>query len=374
LDKVDIVVIGAGIVGLAIGATIADKRREMYILEKEKVYGQGTSSRNSEVIHAGIYYPAGTLKAKLCVKANPMIYDICEQHKVPYKKCGKLIVGNGEIEVAQLDEIIKHAKSIGARDLEMIDADQIKKLEPNVRADHAILSPSTGIVDAHGLMDHFHREARRKAGSDPLVLDTKVVGIEQTRDGYVIKMNSGGEPFEIESRVVINSAGLYCDRIAEMTGVDIDKEGYRLHWSKGEYFSLTGKPPALMLIYPPPPKDAASLGIHSVPDLTGRLRFGPNAFYVDEINYAVESEKEPFWRDIIEYFPSVRMENLHPDMIGIRSKLQGPGDPVRDFVIRHEEDKGLPGFINLIGIESPGLTASPAIAEMVEKMVKDYLD
>ncbi len=374
MDKVDIVVIGAGVVGLAIGAAIADKRREMYILEKEEVYGQGTSSRNSEVIHAGIYYPAGTLKAKLCVKANPMIYDICEQHKVPYKKCGKLIVGNGEIEVAQLDGIIKHAKSIGARDLEMIDADQIKKLEPNVRADHAILSPSTGIVDAHGLMDHFHREARRKAGSDPLVLDTEVVGIEQTRDGYVIKMNSGGEPFEIESRVVINSAGLYCDRIAEMTGVDIDKEGYRLHWSKGEYFSLTGKPPALMLIYPPPPKDAASLGIHSVPDLTGRLRFGPNAFYVDEINYAVESEKEPFWRDIIEYFPSVRMENLHPDMTGIRSKLQGPGGPVRDFVIRHEEDKGLPGFINLIGIESPGLTASPAIAEMVEKMVKDYLD
>lgn len=374
MDKVDIVVIGAGVVGLAIGAAIADKRREMYILEKEEVYGQGTSSRNSEVIHAGIYYPAGTLKAELCVKANPMIYDICEQHKVLYKKCGKLIVGNGEIEVAQLDRIIKHAKSIGARDLEMIDADQIKKLEPNVRADHAILSPSTGIVDAHGLMDHFHREARRKAGSDPLVLDTEVVGIGQTGDGYIIKMNSGGEPFEIESRVVINSAGLYCDRIAEMAGVDIDKEGYRLHWSKGEYFSLTGKPPALMLIYPPPPQDAASLGIHSVPDLTGRLRFGPNAFYVDEINYAVESEKEPFWSDIIEYFPSVRMENLHPDMTGIRSKLQGLGDPVRDFVIRHEEDKGLPGFINLIGIESPGLTASPAIAEMVEKMVKDYLD
>jgi len=374
LDKVDIVVIGAGVVGLAIGAAIADKDKEMYILEKEEVYGQGTSSRNSEVIHAGIYYPTGTLKAELCVKANPMIYDICERHKVSYKKCGKLIVGNGEEEVAQLDGIIKHAKSIGARDLEMIDADQIKKLEPNVRADQAILSPSTGIVDAHGLMDHFHRDARRKAGSDPLVLDTEVTGIEQTKDGYVVRMNSGGEPFEIESSVVINSAGLYCDRVAEMAGMDIDKEQYRLHWSKGEYFSLTGKPPALMLIYPPPPQDAASLGIHSVPDLTGRLRFGPNAFYVDEINYAVESEKESFWRDIVQYFPSVKMENLHPDMTGIRSKLQGPGDPVKDFVIRHEEDKGLPGLINLIGIESPGLTSSPAIAEIVDKMVKDYLD
>ena len=374
MDKVDIVVIGAGVVGLAIGAAIADKDKEMYILEKEEVYGQGTSSRNSEVIHAGIYYPTGTLKAELCVKANPMIYDICERHKVSYKKCGKLIVGNGEEEVAQLDGIIKHAKSIGARDLEMIDADQIKKLEPNVRADQAILSPSTGIVDAHGLMDHFHRDARRKAGSDPLVLDTEVTGIEQTKDGYVVRMNSGGEPFEIESSVVINSAGLYCDRVAEMAGMDIDKEQYRLHWSKGEYFSLTGKPPALMLIYPPPPQDAASLGIHSVPDLTGRLRFGPNAFYVDEINYAVESEKESFWRDIVQYFPSVQMENLHPDMTGIRSKLQGPGDPVKDFVIRHEEDKGLPGLINLIGIESPGLTSSPAIAEIVDKMVKDYLD
>ena len=374
MDKVDIVVIGAGVVGLAIGAAIADKDKEMYILEKEEVYGQGTSSRNSEVIHAGIYYPTGTLKAELCVKANPMIYDICERHKVSYKKCGKLIVGNGEEEVAQLDGIIKHAKSIGARDLEMIDADQIKKLEPNVRADQAILSPSTGIVDAHGLMDHFHRDARRKAGSDPLVLDTEVTGIEQTKDGYVVRMNSGGEPFEIESSVVINSAGLYCDRVAEMAGMDIDKEQYRLYWSKGEYFSLTGKPPALMLIYPPPPQDAASLGIHSVPDLTGRLRFGPNAFYVDEINYAVESEKEPFWRDIVQYFPSVQMENLHPDMTGIRSKLQGPGDPVKDFVIRHEEDKGLPGLINLIGIESPGLTSSPAIAEIVDKMVKDYLD
>ena len=374
MDKVDIVVIGAGVVGLAIGATIADKDKEMYILEKEEVYGQGTSSRNSEVIHAGIYYPTGTLKAELCVKANPMIYDICERHKVSYKKCGKLIVGNGEEEVAQLDGIIKHAKSIGARDLEMIDADQIKKLEPNVRADQAILSPSTGIVDAHGLMDHFHRDARRKAGSDPLVLDTEVTGIEQTKDGYVVRMNSGGEPFEIESSVVINSAGLYCDRVAEMAGMDIDKEQYRLHWSKGEYFSLTGKPPALMLIYPPPPQDADSLGIHSVIDLTGRLRFGPNAFYVDEINYSVESEKESFWRDIVQYFPSVKMENLHPDMTGIRSKLQGPGDPVKDFVIRHEEDKGLPGLINLIGIESPGLTSSPAIAEIVDKMVKDYLD
>jgi L-2-hydroxyglutarate oxidase LhgO len=373
LDKVDIVIIGAGVVGLAIGAAVADKEKEMYILEKEEVYGQGTSSRNSEVIHAGIYYPKGSLKAELCVKSNPMIYDICEKNKVPYKKCGKLIVANGEAEVKQLEGIIKHATDCGARDLEMIDKDKIHELEPNVKADAAILSPTTGILDAHGLMDHFYREARRKAGSDPLVLDTEVKGIKQTDDGYIVEMNSGGEPFEIESKVVINSAGLFSDKIAAMIGIDNDEVGYRIYWSKGEYFSMTGKPPAQMLVYPPPPQDAASLGIHSVPDLTGRLKFGPNAFYVDEINYAVESEKEPFWRDIVRYFPTVKLKDLHPDMSGIRAKLQGPGDPVKDFVIKHEEDRGLPGFINLIGIESPGLTSSPAIAKIVEDMIKEYL-
>ncbi len=374
MDKVDIVVIGAGAVGLAIGAAIADKDKEMYILEKEEVYGQGTSSRNSEVIHAGIYYPKGSLKAELCVKANPMIYDICEKNKVPYKNCGKLIVANGESEVKQLEGIIKHATDCGARDLEMIDKGRVHELEPKVKAEAAILSPTTGILDAHGLMDHFHREARRKAGTDPVVLDTEVTGIKQIKDSYIAEMISGGEPFQIESSIVINSAGLYSDRVAAMAGIDIDEAGYRIHWCKGEYFSLTGKPPAQMLIYPPPPQDAASLGIHSVPDLTGRLRFGPNAFYVDEINYAVESEKEPFWRDVVRYFPTVKLEDLHPDMSGIRSKLQGPGDPVRDFVIKHEEDRSLPGFINLVGIESPGLTSSPAIAEMVAEMVKEYLN
>jgi L-2-hydroxyglutarate oxidase LhgO len=286
---------------------------------------------------------------------------------------GKIIVANGEEEVRQLEGIIEGAKANGARDLTLIDEDGVHELEPDVKADAAILSPSTGIVDAHGLMDHFLREARRKSGVDPLVLDTEVTGIGERGDGYEVEMLSGGEKFSVEARVVINSAGLYADRVAEMVGFDIDKEDYRIHWCKGDYFSLTGKAPARMLVYPPPPLDAASLGIHSVPDLTGRLKFGPNAYYVDEINYKVESELEPFWRDIVRYFPKVRREDLHPDMSGIRAKLQAPGDPVRDFVIRHEEDKGYPGFINLIGIESPGLSSSPAIAKMVGEMVDGYL-
>jgi L-2-hydroxyglutarate oxidase LhgO len=373
MDKVDIIIIGAGVVGLAIGAELADKNREMFILEKEENYGQGTSSRNSEVIHAGIYYPKNSLKADLCVKSNPILYDICKKNNILYKKCGKIIVANGETEVKQLEGIFRHANSIGARDLEMLDEEEIHELEPNVKADAGILSPTTGIIDAHGLMNHFYRQSRLKAGSDPLVLDTEVTDISPTKDGYIVEMISGGEPFEIESRVVINSAGLFSDKVAAMPGIDIEEAGNRIYWSKGEYFSLTGKPPAKMLIYPPPPLDAASLGIHSVPDLTGRIKFGPNAYYVNEIDYAVKSEKEPFWRDIVRYFPTVKLEDLHPDMAGIRAKLQGPGDPVRDFVITNEEERGLPGFINLVGIESPGLTSCPAIAEMVGDIVKEYL-
>jgi len=372
MEKVDVVVVGAGVVGLAIASEIAREDREIYVLEKETAYGQATSSRNSEVIHAGIYYPKGSLKAELCVEANPVIYEICREHNVPHSRVGKIIVANGEEEVKQIEGILKNATDCGARDLEMIDEDKINELEPNVKADAAILSPTTGIVDAHGLMDHFHREARRRCGSDPVVLDTEVTGLDRKGNGYAVEMVSGGEAFSVEARVVINSAGLHADEVAKMAGIDIDEAGYRIHWCKGDYFSLTGRPPARMLVYPPPPLDEASLGIHTVPDLTGRLKFGPNAYYVDEINYKVESDRDEFWRDIVKYLPMIRREDLHPDMSGIRAKLQAPGDPVRDFVIRHEEDRGYPGFINLIGIESPGLTASPAIAEMVAEMVDEF--
>ena len=373
MDRVDAVIVGAGVVGLAIGAEIARSDREIYILEKETSHGQATSSRNSEVIHAGIYYPKGSLKAELCVEANPMIYEICREHRIPHKRLGKIIVANGEAEVKQLEEILKNARECGARDLELIDADDVHKLEPNVKADAAILSPTTGIIDAHGLMDHYHNEARRKSGADPLALDTEVTGLRKTGDGYEVEMVSGGEQFSVEARVVINSAGLHADSVAEMAGIDVDEAGYRIHWCKGDYFSLTGKPPASMLVYPPPPKDAASLGIHTVPDLTGRLKFGPNAYYVDEIGYGVESSSDEFWRDIVNYLPTIKKEDLHPDMSGIRAKLQGPGDPVRDFVITHEEDRGYPGLINLVGIESPGLTSAPTIAEMVGNWVDELL-
>lgn len=373
MDRVDVVVIGAGVVGLAIASELARKDMDLFIIEKETAIGQGTSSRNSEVIHAGIYYVKDTLKAKLCVKANPMLYKICEEGKIPYKKLGKMIVGNGEDEVKQLEELIRKGEANGVTDLKLIDSDEVKILEPKVRADKAVLSPSTGIIDAHGLMDYFLRKTRMKMGSDPLVLDTEVTGIKKNKDGYLVETLSSGEPFSLEARIVINSGGLFSDKVAEMVGINIDEAGYRLHWCKGDYFSLTGKPPATMLVYPPPLKDTLGLGIHTVPDLTGRLKFGPNAFYVNELDYKVTSDVEPFWSDIITYLPEIKKTDLHPDMSGIRPKLQGPGQSARDFVIEHEDKRGLDGFINLIGIESPGLTCSPAIAEMVAGMVNSYL-
>ena len=374
MDKVDAIVIGAGAVGLAIASEIARRDRDVFILEKESTIGQGASSRNSEVIHAGIYYVTGTLKAKVCVEANPMIYQICAENKIPHKRLGKIIVGNGEDEIKQLEALMKQGKANGVNDLELIDSEKIKKLEPKVKGDMAVLSQSTGIMDAHGLMDHYLRKARRQSGSDPLVLDTEVKGIKKTEDGYVVDTVSGGEPFSLEARVVVNAAGLFCDKVAEMVGIDIDAAKYRLHWCKGDYYSLSGKPPATMLVYPPPLKDTLGLGIHTVPDLTGRLKFGPNAYYVDKLDYKVDSPVEPFWSDIVTYLPRVEKDDLRPDMAGIRAKLQGPGEKARDFIIEHEEKRGYPGLIDLIGIESPGLTSSPAIAAMVAGMVDELLD
>lgn len=373
MDCVDVVIVGAGVIGLAIASELASKDREMYVLEKEMKYGQATSSRNSEVIHAGIYYEYGSLKQELCVKANPKLYEICEQNGISHKRVGKIIVANSDDEIQQLEKIIVKARQNGVKDLEIIDAARIHELEPYVQAEMAILSPSTGIVDAHGLMDHFYQQARHKSSIDPVVLNTKVIGIRQVDDGYIVRVISSGDPFNVFSRIVINSAGLYCDRVAEMVGIDVDEAGYKLYWCKGDYFSLKGKPLTKMLVYPPPPLDEVSLGIHSIPDLTGRIRFGPNSYYVDKITNTIESDKEEFWRDIIRYFPSVKLEDLSPDISGIRAKIQAPGTTAKDFVIRHEDDRGLPGFINLVGIESPGLTCSPAIADIVARIVDKYL-
>ena len=369
MEHVDVMIVGAGVIGLAIASEIARQDHEIYVLEKELTYGQGTSSRNSEVIHAGIYYTPDSLKAKLCVKGNAMLYRICEASRLPHKRLGKLIVATKESEVEQLAKLLQQGVDSGAKGLEMIDEVRIHELEPRVRAIAAIHSSSTGIIDAHRLMDYFYRSACKNSGTDPLVLNTEVLDIDQRQDGYVVTTRSNGELFSVKTTVVINAAGLYADRVAGMVGMDIDKERYRISWCKGDYFSFRGAPPVRMLIYPIPPMDQRSLGIHTVPDLTGRLKFGPNAYYTNEISYKVESDLDTFFQDIMSYLPSVKKEDLHPDISGIRAKLQSPGESFRDFIIQHEEDKGFYGLINLIGVESPGLTCAPAIGEMVRDMV-----
>ena len=375
MEKVDIVIIGAGVVGLAIGSEIAREDREIYILEKERGYGKGTSSHNSEVIHAGLYYPKDSLKARLCIDGNPMVYRICKENNVACKRIGKMIVATKKEEEKQLEKLLLQGLGNGIKDLEIIGEDKIHSFEPQVNATSAIYSPSTGIVDAHGLMDFFYRKMCQNSILDPLVCDTEVINLDRSEDGYVIRTRNGSELFSLKTELVINAAGLYSDRIAEMLGIDIDKLQYRIHWCKGDYYSLIGKPPVTMLIYPSPPMKEYQgwLGIHTVPDIMGRLRFGPNAYYVDKIDYKVESKLDTFWRDIIAYLPCIKKINLKPDMSGIRPKLNGINEPFRDFIIRHEKDMGFPGFINLIGIESPGLTCAPAIAKMVGKIVDKLL-
>lgn len=375
MDKVDIVIIGAGVVGLAIGSEITREDREIYILEKETGYGKGTSSRNSEVIHAGLYYPTDSLKARLCIDGNPMVYRICKKNNVAYKKIGKIIVATKKEEEKQLEKLLEQGRKNGITNLKIIGKDKIHSFEPQVNATSAIYSPSTGIVDAHGLMDFFYRKMCQDSKTDPLICNTEVVNLDRSEDGYTIKTRSGNELFSLKTKLVINAAGLYADKVAEMVGIDIDKEQYRIHWCKGDYYSLIGKPPVKMLIYPSPPMKEYQgwLGVHTVPDIMGRLRFGPNAYYVDKINYKVESNLDKFWRNIIAYLPFIKKENLKPDMSGIRPKLNGPNEPFRDFIIKHEENIGFPGLINLIGIESPGLTCAPAIAKMVDKIVDKIL-
>lgn len=369
-----ITVIGAGVVGLAVAAQVSGKGKDVYILEKNETFGKETSSRNSEIIHAGIYYPEGSLKAETCVDGNAMLYEICRRYGIGHRKTGKLIVATEDEDVGKLEELLERGRRNGARGLKVLSRGEINKLEPNIEAVAAIFSPSSGTMDSHTLMRYFLSKAQG-AGAK-IAYKSNVIGIEKLSDGYEVTVENGSGSFPFKTEILINCAGLYSDRIAQLGGIDINKAGYQLFYCKGEYFSVGNRKNRLIerLIYPVPQPSGGGLGIHATLDLEGRMRLGPDARYVNEIDYRVdESQRGLFYSSVKAFLPFIESDDLEPEMAGIRPKLQGPGEDFRDFVIRHEQDRGLPGFINLIGIESPGLTSAPAIARYVESMVKELL-
>ncbi|MFN7974139.1 MAG: NAD(P)/FAD-dependent oxidoreductase [Acidobacteriota bacterium] len=368
MADVGVTVVGGGVVGLAVAERLAEDHESVVLLERHPKLGAEQSSRNSEVIHAGIPYPGGSLKARLCVEGRDLLYARCAGHGIPHRRIGKLFVATDGAEAEILAGLLARGRDNGV-ELSWLDAAAVARLEPHVRAHAAILSPFTGIVSAHGLVSHLAAALARKGGV--IRTSSELVSIEK-KDGYALGCltPSGLESFTTE--VLVNAAGLGAGAVATLAGIDVAPAGYRVHPCKGSYFGLRrgGADLVSRLVYPLP--DAHSLGIHAVLGLDGRLRFGPDVEYLGggPVAFDVDERRAAsFGAAIRRYLPAVRDEDLVPESAGVRAKLQGPGEPFRDFVIREESDRGLPGLIDLVGIESPGLTASLAIARMVAALL-----
>ncbi len=364
MERANIVIIGAGVVGLAIAAKLSEKNEGVLLLEKNRRVGQEISSHNSGVIHSGIHYPKNSLKARLCVTGNRMMYKICSENNISHKMLGKLTVAIGEDEIREIESLKKQGDENGVEGMKIMDGGEVGRMEPLVKVDQALYTPTTGIIEPDELTNYYYRRASTNGTS--ISLATEVTEIKRVNYGYELSGTSGGSQFDLSARIVINSAGLYSDKVAALPGLDVDSLGYRLHYCKGDYFRVSGPPPVRRLIYPVP--RGVGLGVHLTPDLSGSIKIGPNAYYVESIEYTNSSKSEEFRNDVKRYLPAIVKYQISEDSAGVRPKLQGPSDSFRDFVIREEADHGLPGFINLIGIDSPGLTATPAIAEYVSEL------
>lgn len=365
----EVTIIGAGVVGLAIAERLSRKHPHLLLLEKNERYGMETSSRNSEVIHAGIYYPPGSLKALLCVEGREMLYELCEKHALPYKQITKLITATTEAELSKLERIAANAQGNGVV-LQFLDKKKTLALEPNICTEGSLFSPRTGILSVHHLMDYFYTTSVQQQAT--VQFRCEVVGIEKNNTGYVLHLNENGVHSTITSEIVINAAGLHADTVASYAGIDIEKARYQLSYAKGSYFVVTPSKAKLIsrLVYPVPQNEG--LGVHALIDWGGRLKFGPDVEYLPSrtLEYSVdETKRHRFGEAIRRILPAVSDDDITPDMCGIRPKLQRQGEPPKDFLIVEEKERGLPGFVNLIGIESPGLTSSPAIAKYVEKLL-----
>ena len=361
MEKIDCVVIGAGVVGLAVGRALALQGREVLVLEAEGAIGTGTSSRNSEVIHAGIYYPRGSLKARLCVRGRDQLYAYADARGVPYRRCGKLIVATSEAQRAALHDIQTKAAANGVHDLVLLDTAQARALEPALHCVAALHSPSTGIIDSHALMLGLQGDLENAGGL--LALRSGVASARVQGDGIVLRTSDGGEWL---CDTVVNAAGLLAPALARRFEGLAGEHVPTAHWAKGSYFVLAaGRAPFSRLIYPVP--EAAGLGVHLTLDLGGQTKFGPDVQWVDspEDLQVDPARGEAFYAEVRRYWPALAEGALIPGYAGIRPKISGRGEPARDFLIQGPQVHGVQGLVNLFGIESPGLTSCLAIAEHV---------
>lgn len=355
-------VVGAGVVGLACARALAGSGRDVIVLEAESAFGTMTSARNSEVIHAGIYYPTGSLRAQACVRGKALLYDYCASHQVNHRRCGKLIVAQDDAEVAQLQVVEQRARANGVPDLQWLTREQALALEPQLRCTRALLSPSTGIIDSHGLMLALLGDAQ--AAGAMLALRSPALRMVATPNG--IELEVGGDTATtLLAAAVVNSAGHGAPVLAAATSGLAREHVPPRYFAKGCYFTLSGRSPFSHLVYPAPGQ-SSHLGVHLTLDLGGQAKFGPSFRWVDHLDHAVDDdEAEHFYDEVRRYWPGLRDGALQPGYAGVRPKIRGPGESVQDFRIDGPREHGVPGLVNLFGIESPGLTASLALAERV---------
>ena len=363
MEKLDAVVVGGGVVGLAVARALAQSGREVVILEAEDAIGTHTSSRNSEVIHAGIYYPKGSLKARTCVAGKELLYEYCVSHGVPHRRSGKLIVATNEEQLGELENIQKKAHANGVTDVVWMTRAQVVALEPEISCVAGLYSPSTGIIDSHSLMLAYLGDAEERGAM--LALKAHLLGAQVTPGGFVVH----SDQMDVACNILVNSAGLRAPSVAKSI------EGYdtRLapgeYYAKGNYYSLTRKAPFSRLVYPVP--EPGGLGVHVTLDLAGQARFGPDVEWVEKIDYHVDPKRsERFYAAIRRYWPGLPDGALSPGYAGIRPKTAGPKAPAPDFEIQGPEVHRIPGLVHLFGIESPGLTASLALAAEVSRRLE----
>lgn len=369
-DFVETVVVGAGVVGLAVTRALALAGQQVMVIEKMERFGEGVSSRNSEVIHAGIYYPQHSLKAELCVRGKHLLYDYCASRGVTHRRIGKLIVATCAEEESELDNILGKANANGVEDLYYLSNTQTRQWEPNISASRALMSPSTGVIDVHSLMTSFLADIESTGGMLACRADLERIAMEG--DNFVLATRIDGEPYELACRHLVNAGGLSAQSIASSIEPLDEQHIPQLHLCRGHYFLMQGRNPFNHLIYPVPDPSGPGLGVHATIDTGGQVKFGPDVQYIDEESYEIPDDRlQQNYSAIRRYFPALEDGALTPGYAGIRPKLQGPGEPVADFVIQTEKDHKIHGLINLFGIESPGLTSSMAIAETVSNALVD---